>query len=290
MNIAVTTERGAFYNQNLDIGADTASAEYCAEKIEQRCQLITKGRLNRINSISTDTCDTMLKTARLLQATPSMKHTFMIPCDPHGLQLLIQDICEFPAFAPTVKQADEIVAHFKQSKKQYQILKQLQRQCYDGKALALIMSCDVRWGTYSGEFQRLLSEAKALRVFSTEPRVQAELHASARAQRVAKSLASHLFWLQLAQLEEIITPIHEAQIEAQSDHAHIGYVRGRWDKIWTHLKQCEKRTPSYNWPVLWTTLEARKKRQLTDLHTLAHWLMPSNVLNGRFAPGKTSLF
>ena len=85
MNIAVTIERGAFYNQNLDLGADTASAEYYIEKIEQRYQLITKGRINRINSISIDTYDTMLKTARLLQTIPSIKYTFMIPCDPHGL-------------------------------------------------------------------------------------------------------------------------------------------------------------------------------------------------------------
>ena len=85
MTIAVTTERGAFYNQNIDIGAATASGEWCAGQIEERAKTITKGRIIRINAISTDTCDTMLKTARLLQALPSMKHTFMVPCDPHGL-------------------------------------------------------------------------------------------------------------------------------------------------------------------------------------------------------------
>jgi hypothetical protein len=36
------------------------------------------------------------------------------------------------------------MAHFKGVKKQYQILKQLQRKHYNGKALALIMACDVR--------------------------------------------------------------------------------------------------------------------------------------------------
>ena len=76
----------------------------------------------------TDTCDIMLKTARLLQALPSFQHVFMVPCDPHGLQLLIQDICESPKFRGAVRKADEIVAHFKGSKKQYQVLKQLQRE------------------------------------------------------------------------------------------------------------------------------------------------------------------
>jgi hypothetical protein len=57
------------------------------------------------------------------------------------------------------------------------------------------MSYNTRWGTYAGEFQRLLAAAKALRVFVTDPRVQTELYAAERAQRVSKSLISHLFWL-----------------------------------------------------------------------------------------------
>ena len=48
----------------------------------------------------------------------------------------------------------------------------------------------------------------------------------------------------------------------------MGYVRGRWDKIWEHLRRCEKR--SEPWERYWSILEARKARQLTDLHTLAH--------------------
>jgi hypothetical protein len=69
----------------------------------------------------------------------------MIPCDPHSLQLLIHDICELLIFVKMVKQANEVVAYFKSAKKQYQILKDLQRQHLDnGKALALIIACDVR--------------------------------------------------------------------------------------------------------------------------------------------------
>jgi hypothetical protein len=76
------------------------------------------------------------------------------------------------------------------------------------------MSCDIRWGIYAGEFQRLLSQAKALRAFTCDPRVETELRATGRAQRVAKSLISHLFWLQLSKLKEIIIPIYTVQIQA----------------------------------------------------------------------------
>ena len=288
MNIALTTPRGAFYYENIVLGSATVSAEFCAEKIEQRLQHITKQRMRRVNSISTDTCDTMLKTARLLRALPSLKHTFMVPCDPHGLQLLIQDICKFTWFTKVVRQANEIVAHFKGSKKQYQVLKELQRRIYGGKALALIMACDVRWGTYSGEFKRLLDVSKALKAWATDHCIISEEKPSERAQQVVKSISSHLFWLQLSELEEIITPIHIHQLEAQTDRSHIGYVRGRWDKIWQHLERCQKTSSSISWDQYWPVLEARKKRQLVDLHTLAYWLMPANVLSSRFKSGTSS--
>jgi hypothetical protein len=288
MNISVTTERGAFYYENIDLSAASVTAEFCAEKIEQETRLITKGQLTRINSISTDTCGTMLKTARLLQALPSFQHAFMIPCDPHGLQLLIQDICESPAFRPTIKQADEVVSHFKKAKKQYQILKQLQRELCPsprGKAYALILRCKIRWGSCSGEIQRLISQAKALRAFTTDTRIEDIDKSEGRLTDVISTIQSRLFWFNLAELEEIITPIREAQLEAQTDRSHLGYVKGRWEKIWQHLRACKKRSPTVFTASLWEKLEARKERQLSELHTLAHWLRPQTVINSRFEPG-----
>jgi hypothetical protein len=102
---------------------------------------------------------------------------------------------------------------------------------------------------------------------------------------VIKTIQSRLFWFALADLEEIITPIVEAQVEAQTDRSHLGYVKGRWDKIWQHLRDCEKRCPSVFTASFWQTLEARKKRQLSELHSLAHWLQPETVINSRFEPG-----
>jgi hypothetical protein len=98
-------------------------------------------------------------------------------------------------------------------------------------------------------------------------------------------IQSRLFWFLLADLEEIITPITEAQVEAQTDRSHLGYVKGRWDRIWQHLRDCEQRCPSVFTAFFWQTLKARKKRQLSELHSLAHWLQPQTVINSRFKPG-----
>lgn len=48
----------------------------------------------RINSISTDTCHVMKSVWEKLEATPELRHCFMIPCDSHGLQLIMKDIVD----------------------------------------------------------------------------------------------------------------------------------------------------------------------------------------------------
>jgi hypothetical protein len=147
------------------------------------------------------------------------------------------------------------------------------------------MRAATRWGTAARQFQRLISETKALRAFTTDTRIEGLRKTEGRLENVIKTIQNRLFWLQIAELEEIVTPITNAQDLAQTDHAHLGYVKGRWDKIWEHLKQCEQRSPSLFTASFWQQLEARKKRQLTDLHTLAHWLLPQTVIDSRFKPG-----
>jgi hypothetical protein len=66
INISITTERGAFCYKNINLGVTAVTVKYYAEKIKQEIRSITKGQPKRINSILTDTCDTILKTARLL--------------------------------------------------------------------------------------------------------------------------------------------------------------------------------------------------------------------------------
>ena len=93
--------------------------------------------------------------------------------------------------------------------------------------LVLILQCRTRWAPYWGEFQRLISQSKVLRTFTTDSRIQEITKSEGRLQSVVKTIQSHLFWPQFAQLEEIITPIAEAQVLAQTDQPHPGYVQGR---------------------------------------------------------------
>ena len=36
MNISITTKKGAFYDQNIDLGAETVNAEFCVETVKER--------------------------------------------------------------------------------------------------------------------------------------------------------------------------------------------------------------------------------------------------------------
>jgi hypothetical protein len=66
INISITIKRGAFYNKNINHGFTAVTAEFYTKKIKQQIRSITKRQPKRINSISTDTYDIILKTARLL--------------------------------------------------------------------------------------------------------------------------------------------------------------------------------------------------------------------------------
>jgi hypothetical protein len=54
MNFSLSTEKGAFFHSNIDLGAATVSAEFCADLAEKRLQAITRGKMNRVNSLHYD--------------------------------------------------------------------------------------------------------------------------------------------------------------------------------------------------------------------------------------------
>jgi hypothetical protein len=53
-----------------------------------------------------------------------------------------------------------------------------------GKCYSLILSCDVRWGTYSGEFERLLLTATTLKDWTRDPRITEEARKSQKLRTV----------------------------------------------------------------------------------------------------------
>jgi hAT family C-terminal dimerisation region len=281
VNIAITTGRGVFYYHNRILPPETASSGLLTNLVVDSLDIVSGGRRERINACSTDTCSVMRDIWRILPRRPGLTHCLMNPCDDHGLQLLISDILSYPAWSSTVNGADQIVRHFKHSPKQLAIFKDIQRKLLSSqnKAKPLIIAKVVRWGTHRKEFQSIIDNRSVFRAFAADSRT--DLTSSDTARTIAKTITDSSFYATLEEVTMIIVPIHQAQIEAEGDDAHIGLVKNRWKRVMDHLAVC-KSTTTADWSILYFKLEERYKKQVNDIHYLAHWLNPSNISTDRF--------
>lgn len=86
------------------------------------------GDWERINSFATDTCSTMLSIWKLLENDERLwkSWSLMVPCDCHGLQLLIGDIHSIPYYKEIHHHITQIITTFRSSPKQLSILQEKQ--------------------------------------------------------------------------------------------------------------------------------------------------------------------
>lgn len=96
-----------------------------------------------IGSMTTDTCATMRLFWEFCEQSKELTHVVFAPCDSHGLQLIIKDLCESAWFAPILNGAQSIARGFHKAKKQYAILREIQEEIYR-KQQALILSVMTR--------------------------------------------------------------------------------------------------------------------------------------------------
>ena len=114
--------------------------------IVQQSNDISSHKQEIVVSLSSDTCPVMISAATKLGKVPGFSHVEWVPCDSHGLQLLIKDICELPTCKKTLKSATKWIEAFSKAPKQLHILRTHQRMRY--KCIkALITSVITRWGT-----------------------------------------------------------------------------------------------------------------------------------------------
>jgi hypothetical protein len=176
LNISVGTQSG-FLPHNVILGRDPVSGEYQREKVLSIINTMTNSQPESVNSISGDTCPGMRKTIRLLESSPEFRPTFTIPCDPHGLQLLLGDILPHTSFAPAVKGADSLIDHLHHADKQYQILKDCPRKYLPAgkEPRVMVIRLRTRWGTERSCFKRIIDSEMARRSWVADSYVHAEL-------------------------------------------------------------------------------------------------------------------
>jgi hypothetical protein len=123
------------------------TAKWTADWLIDEAIKLTNNNLSQLNSWATDTCNTMRSAWKKAAKDPRLAHVFFVPCDSHGLQLLVKDIIqEVVYFEHTVHEAQSIVTAFQASPKQLGALRECMLET-SGKATAFVLSCITRWGT-----------------------------------------------------------------------------------------------------------------------------------------------
>jgi hypothetical protein len=162
INLSFVTPHGVFYVDTEDSGAESLTSHYLAQWfIDHVEQAIGSGNWHRVNSLATDTCATMRGVWKKLEETEKTKHLFFIPCESHGLQLLIKDILETHPYSKILEKAQSVASFFHSAKKQYAILREEQQRIY-GRHYALLLSVITRWGTQQALMDALLRNKSAL--------------------------------------------------------------------------------------------------------------------------------
>ena len=156
-----------------------------------------------------------------LEKLDLLSHTLFIPCDSHGLQLLIKDLLDQPRIAEVMKKAHLIVTGFHYAKKQYSILRSKQ-----GQPCAFLLAILTRWGTQYSMVKSLLQNKSALYLWVAD--LKAQMGKKKGENTIAADITNPGFWNTLLSIEQIIQPIHEAQKESKCDRSTLAKVVPRW--------------------------------------------------------------
>jgi hypothetical protein len=274
INTSVVTNTGnSFYWKNTEAEEGKLGAKELAAHAIRTGEEITDGDLTRWTSFTLDTCSTMRATWTNIEQDPRSKHVITVPCDSHGLQLLIKDILQRPSIKKIWQIAANIVTAFKNASKQYAYLRVEQEKEY-GKRKPMIVTCNTRWGTQYGMVKSLNDSKEALRTFAIRDEVQFPYKSQLQDQE---------FWAATSDLLQLLKPIHRVQKMSEANRANISYVYPRWMEIELHLHQIANSKNAFAADIhgylngidkkSWTR---RRNKQLKPIHLAAYFLHPDN--------------
>lgn len=279
INLCISTPSGPFCIKYEAIPVGTWSAQrqtkWLNDQLDRQEESIGH-KLPPVNSVATDTCRTMRSLWEELRRLDRFRYTFFVPCDSHGLQLLIKDIVNLHPFDKTMKEANMIVTHFRCAHKQLALLRHYQRETY-GQEYALTLACETRWGTQHNVLSHLKRSKDALKAFARDINNECD-------PAILEPINEYSFWASVDELLDILKPIHEAQIASESSDAHLGYVKDRWSRIKETLQYHRE---SYD---LLTVFKARRAVQLLPIHLVAFHLDPRNVHQAFNVGDQTTIF
>ena len=274
-NLSVNVpSQGSFFLRNYHTQANRQTADFLVQLTAPGIIEACNGDVTRCNSIATDTCAAMRSFHTKMSADPRFKDCFFVLCDSHGIQLLIKRVIELVAYQQNFKKAQSIAGAFSHSRLQLAILREKQTELY-GRTYAITLSVITRWGSQYNLLSSLKRSKDALKAYAVDSRALISKDKT----DITSTLLDRAFWNDVEDLEEIIRPLHEAQLSSEDDNAHLGHVTKRWLEMkstMTTLHQGGTQglddviKPDGIWAELY-------HQQTTDIHWVAYFLDPENA-------------
>lgn len=134
-----------------------------------------------------------------LEQRPQFSYVFIIPCDSHGLQLLIKDLLTLSSIDNVFKKCHSIVLHFNHSPLQLSILRAIQIEEYRQEK-SFLSAVIMRWGSQYTMLQSCKRSEIALAKFV----MREDIEMSAMLREV---LQDDIFWIHLGKLIQLIKPL-----------------------------------------------------------------------------------
>ena len=270
---------GAFYAQSEAIKDETLNISFLTNWVSNSMATITKNGSSIINSLITDTCNTQRAVGKEISLLSSFNpRIFWVPCDSHGLQLLVKDTIEIPQFSQIMDIAQDLVVKFSTSHKQLARLRVIMTKLY-GQPLALALSVITRWGTQLALLKSVIrSQYAIMEFFSSLP-----IDAKKTFESLSKTVKDLEFWKELKFLQDLLSPIDEAIKMSESDHSCICYVVMRWKNILKeltnviksgHQSETQKALLLAKVQLVFFT---RFKTQTSPIHYLAYLINPMTM-------------
>lgn len=250
-----------------------ATATWMLKKIDQ----LTRSNFKKVNSVATDTCSLERAVWDILGSDTRLQHAFFIPCDSHGLQLLIKDLLGLESLSVVFLQALKVVNSLRKAKHHLGILRKHQQAIY-GEKRALIVSTILRWGTQVDLLESVSRNKQALQRFALDEDVVFQVKKDKPLNPIKTWLVDSNFWASLDDLINILRPIYEAQNLSERNGATIDLVYSRCLNIQKHLTQQAKYTRFAHNLNKFLALRFRQRlnKQISLAHRVAHYLHPEN--------------
>ena len=284
-NVSFLVNGRSFYWNSKAIGAETAGADWSIKNIKRCARDITGENLRKFTAFSSDTDSTQRNLWRLINQDTELAHVHSIPCNSHGVSLLMKDLLwpgkdehrrqittsigHFFATGP-----NDLVSYFRKASKQLAYLRSCMINC-SGKVKSLIATIPTRWGTQAAQLDSIINNQVALEAYATLPNASVEWR---------YTLNDSRWWQQLQGVQSVIKPIHEKIKMSESNKTSLNKVFPQWIDLQSHISKYSQPGSSPWWEDIKAYKERvgtggwedRMRKQLLPVHLAAYMLTPAN--------------